>query len=33
MAGDFGFVIDSSFKPYSFQEMLAPLAMYKDLYV
>lgn len=32
MAGDFGFVIDSSFKPYSFQEMLAPLAMYKDLY-
>ena len=29
---NFSYVIDSSFKPYSFQEMLAPIAMYKDEY-
>lgn len=30
--GNFGFVIDSSFRPYSFQEFLAPLAIYNDAY-
>lgn len=27
---NYSFVIDSSFRPFSFQEMLAPLAIYKD---
>ena len=27
---NFSYVIDSSFRPFSFQEMLAPLAIYKD---
>ena len=30
--GNYDFVIDSSFRPYSFKEMLAPLAMYKEEY-
>ena len=30
--GNYSFVIDSSFNPFSMQEMLAPLAMYKDAY-
>lgn len=29
---NYSFVIDSSFKPFSFQEMLAPFALYKDEY-
>ena len=29
---NYSFVIDSSFKPFSFQEMLAPFLMYKDAY-
>lgn len=30
--GNYDFVIDSSFQPFSMQEMLSPLAIYKDAY-
>lgn len=30
--GNYDFVIDSSFRPFSFQEMLAPYAIYKDAF-
>ncbi len=30
--GNYSFVIDSSFQPFSMQEMMTPLAMYKDEY-
>ena len=30
--GNYSFVIDSNFSPFTMQEMLAPLAMYKDAY-
>jgi hypothetical protein len=30
--GNYSFVVDSTFQPFTMQEMLAPLAMYKDVY-